>query len=284
VIMELFARTSDLLTVLPFDTFQGSTYKYTRETTLASVDFRALNQAYTESSGTWSVEAVTLKPCGGDVDVDTYFIRTNGPGVAERTIDSKVKSMALFMTKQIIKGDCVSDPQGFDGLQAQIIAPQIQVNSAAGAALSLLNLDALIDLVEDPTHLVMNKTIRRLLSAAARLTTVGGYITYDLDAFGRKITQYNNIPICIVDKDETNTAIMGFTEATGGASSSIYCISVSTNGVKMLQSSPMQVRSLGEMNDKPVQRTRVEWDSCLAIERVLSAARLSGITNAAVTA
>jgi hypothetical protein len=281
-IMELFARTSDLLTILPFETFQGSTYKYTREKNLPSVGGRALNDGYVEDTGEWSVESVTLKPSGGDVDVDTYFIRTNGPGVVERVVDAKTKAMALWMTKQIVKGDALSDVKAFDGLQAQITPGQTVVNSPTGAALSLVNLDELIDTTEDPTHLCMNKTLRRRLSASARNTAVGGYITYDLDAFGRQVTQYNNVPICIVDKDEANAPIMPFSEATGGASSSIYCLSVSANGVKMLQSSPMQVRPLGEMNDKPVLRTRVEWDTCLAVEREMSASRLSGVTNAAV--
>jgi hypothetical protein len=281
VIMELYARTSELLTVLPFDSFAGSVYRYTREQTLPTVAGRGLNEAYTEASGTWSMESVTLKPCGGDVDVDLYFIRTMGQGVAERTIDGKVKSLALWLTKQIVKGDSTTDATVFDGIQAQILrATQIVANGGAG--LSLTALDNMMDQVDDITHLVMAKTLARRFSAAARLATVGGYVTYDTDTFGRRITQYNMIPIVRVDRDETLTAIMDYDETIGGNTTSVYGISVGPNGCKMLQSAPMSVRSLGEMGDKPVLRTRVEWDVCFAIERELTAARLNGCTDAAI--
>ena len=136
----------------------------------------------------------------------------------------------------------------------------------------------------------MNKTMRRLLSAAARNTSVGGYLTYELDAFGRRVTRYNDLPILIVDKDEDNTDIMAFdelAELTGASKTtctSIYCVSLAENGVMGLQNSEMSVRDLGEQQSKPVYRTRVEWYITLAILRPRAAARLHGIKEAAVTA
>ena len=59
-VMELFAKSSELLQVLPFDNIVGNTYKYNREKILPGVAFRGVNEAYTESTGQVGVEQVTL--------------------------------------------------------------------------------------------------------------------------------------------------------------------------------------------------------------------------------
>jgi hypothetical protein len=46
----------------------------------------------------------------------------------------------------------------------------------------------------------------------------------------------------------------------------------------------MDVRDLGEVDDKPVYRTRVDWLIGLAVMHGRAIARVWGITNAAVTA
>jgi hypothetical protein len=202
----------------------------------------------------------------------------------------KVKSLSLKLTKNIIKGDTTSDTASFDGLQARITdSSQIIANSSAasGAGLSIAKLDEAIDAVESPTHLIMTKTMRRIITAAARNYTVGGYITYSVDAFGRKVTQYNDLPILIIDKDETNTNIMSFDEAAASGSSvcqSIYVISTSADGVLMLQNGGMRVSDLGEAQDKPVYRTRIEWYTTLSMRRLYAASRLRYIQNTTATA
>ncbi len=46
----------------------------------------------------------------------------------------------------------------------------------------------------------------------------------------------------------------------------------------------MDVRDLGELNDSPIWRTRIEWYAGLALYHGRAAARLRGISNAAVVA
>ena len=50
-IIEMFARSSDILRVLGFDSIAGNALKYNREETLPGVGFRGVNEAYTESTG-----------------------------------------------------------------------------------------------------------------------------------------------------------------------------------------------------------------------------------------
>jgi hypothetical protein len=290
-VMELFAKNSDILQYMPFENIQGNALKFNREKMLPGVAFRGVNEGYAESTG--EVEPVTesLAIAGGDLDVDVFLVKTGG--INQRTTQEtmKIKALSLSLTKAMIKGDVSSDPKSFDGLQVRCTGDQLVGATAttAAAALSLTKLDEVIDAVEDATHLIMNKTMRRRLSAAARVSTVGGYITYDLDAFGRRVTKYNDLPILIVDKDEDNSDIMAFNElgpstSTKATSTSIYCVSFADNGVMGLQSSEMDVRDLGEQQSTPVYRTRVEWYITLGMLRPRSAARLNGIRDMAVTA
>jgi predicted metallopeptidase len=51
-----------------------------------------------------------------------------------------------------------------------------------------------------------------------------------------------------------------------------------------LQNGVMEVDDLGQVNDKPVYRTRIEWLISLAVSRGRAAARVWGIKKAAVVA
>ena len=289
-VMQLFAQNSDLLQYMPFENITGNALKFDREKVLPGVAFRGVNEAYTESTGEVEKVIESLAIAGGDLDVDIFLVKTGGANQRSVQEGLKIKALSLSLSKQIIKGSVLTDPKGFDGLQVRCTGDQLVSAGTAtsGAVLTLTKLDEIIDCVEDPTHLLMNKTMRRRLSAAARTSTVGGFITYDLDAFGRRMTKFNDLPILIADKDETNTDILAYDETSpGGVASttcSLYCLSFAENGVLGLQNDEMDVRDLGEQDSKPVVRTRVEWYITLAMLRPRSAARLWGIIEGAVTA
>lgn len=289
-IIEMYAANSDILQFLPFETISGNALRYNREDTLPGVGFRGVNEAYTESTGVLNPMTEPLVIAGGDLDVDTFILQTMGMNQRSVQENMKVKALALAWTKQFIKGDSDSDPRGFDGLQARLTNNQlIEAGSTDGGdALSLKKLDELIDAVENPTHLIMSKGMRRLLTAASRLYTVGGYITYSQDAFGRQIAQYNDLPILIADYDNTGSSILGFDEVGSGGSTatatSIYCTSFTDGMLQGIQSGAIDARDLGELQTKPAVRTRAEWFSGIACFHGKAAARLRGIANSAVTA
>lgn len=286
-IIELYAQNSDILQVLPFDDIQGNAMKYNREDKLPGVGFRGVNEAYGESTGVLNPQTESLVIAGGDLDVDTFILKTMGEDQRSVHEAMKVRALALRFTKAIIKGDVDTDPRELDGLQKRITGTQIIDNHAStGAALSLAKLEEAIDAVDQPTHLVMNKAMRRRLTQAARNTAVGGFITFTQDSFGRRQTQYADIPILVVDEDEEGNQIMPFTEAgaSGGTTNtSIYVVSFGENKVVGLQNGTVDVRDLGELETKPAKRTRVEWFAGMAIMHGKAAARLRGITDAAVT-
>lgn len=289
-VIELFARSSDLLRVLPFETIQGNALKYNQEETLPGIGFRGVNEAYTPSTGVLNPVTEPLVIAGGDLDVDKFITETMGSDQRAVQEAMKIKALSHNWTAKFIKGDSVSISKEFDGLQVRLTGDQLIDAGATsgGDALSLTKLDELMDQVNDPTHLGMNKTMRRRLTVAARTTSVGGDIQYELDEFGRQIAMYNGVPVLIFDEDNTGTQILPFTEANPGggtaASTSIYCMSLGEGKLEGIQSGDMKVDDLGELQTQPQFRTRVEWYTGITVWHPKAAARLRGIKDAAVVA
>lgn len=289
-VIEMYARASDIMRVLPITTISGNALRYNREETLPGIGFRGVNEAYEESTGILNPVTEPLVIAGGDLDVDKFIVSTMGENQRAVQEAMKVKALALAWTKQFIKGDADSDPRGYDGLQVRLTGDQLFYTGTTdgGDALSLADLDELIDRVENPTHLIMSKGMRRLLTAAARLYTVGGYITYEADEFGRQITKYNDLPILIAGSDDAGSDIIAFDEVgysgSTAKSTSIYCVSFEEGMLGGIQNGDMMVSDLGELEEKPCYRTRVEWYAGIACYHGKAAARLGGIKNATVTA
>ena len=289
-VIEMYARASDVMMALPFIDIGGNALRYNREETLPGVGFRGVNEAYTESTGIINPMTEPLVIAGGDLDVDMFILKTMGMNQRSVQEAMKVKALALAWTKQFISGNSLTDPRGFDGIKTRLTGDQLFYagTTNGGDALSLTKLDELIDRVDSPTHLVMNKAMRRRLTAAARSASVGGNIQWELDAFGRKIARYNDLPILIADYDNTGAQILPFTEtaSTGSTATacSIYCASFDGSMLAGIQNGSMDVRDLGELETKPAMRTRVEWFAGIAAFHGRAAARLGGITHAAVVA
>lgn len=293
-VIEMFARASDLLAALPFKDIQGNAYQYNREGVLPAVAFRNVNGTYTASTGVVNPFVEALRICGGELDVDTFIVKTQGVQARAVQESMKVKALAAEITRVLIKGDSTTaESAEFDGLQTRLpigVSQAISNGSTSGGdPLSLLKLDEMIDsLTNGGTKvLVMNKTMRRRLTVAARTSSVAGNIDYVLDQFGQQVARYNGIPILTPYSDNGGTDPIAFDEAgTGGGSTatSIYGLVLGDGLVSGIQSGGMDVRDLGELDTAPKLRTRVEWFAGMCIEHGRAAARLHSISNAAVTA
>lgn len=289
--------TGDIIGRLPFENEEGSGVHYNRVDELPAVGFRALNEAFDEGTGVINPQSEAFRFYGGDLDVDRSIVQLKGQEGRIAHEQLKIAALRLGWEYQFIKGDSASDPRGFDGLQKRVTGGQLISNSAAGGALSLAKLDELCSQVErtgGTTYLIMGRKMRDLLSAASRATGVGGFISYEQDQFGRKLPFYDGIPILI---DSLSNPILGFTETSPDGTSSTACTSIYavTFGPRMLtgiqgrnDGAPggygISARDLGEIDSKPVFRTRVDWHCSFAIYNGYSVARLYGITNAPVGA
>ena len=287
-IIEHFAFTSDLLRVTPFLDVAGGAYVYNLEGSLPGVAFRGVNEGYTASAGIMNPETERLRIGGGELKVDNAVLKMHGSDVRSQHELRQVKALSLTIGAKMINGDSTADPREFDGLRTRIVGDQL-LNAGAtdgGNALSVSALRDLIDATDNPTHLIMSKKMRNLLSAAATDTTIGGYIAYDKDEFGRRVTMFDGLPIVVTDYDSAGTQIIDFNEVGSGGSTatatSIYCVNFGDEGVTGLQNGTMEVRDLGEMPTQPAMLTRIEWLVGMAVLHGRAAARLRGIAKAAV--
>jgi hypothetical protein len=289
-IVEIF-REGKLFAAMPQLSVAGTGIHYNLEDTLPGIGFRGVNEAYAESTGIINPQSEALKIFGGDLDIDLALEAMQGAEIRTAQVAMKVKAARLRLEKTLIKGDSTSNVNEFDGLQARIPSgsSQLITNAANGGGLSLAALDELIDAVDETVGspvLVMNRGLRRRLSAAARVASAVGNLTYGQDALGRQQYSYNGVPIIDIDHDETGTAIMPFSETQGSSSacSSVYCVAAGANGATLITNGGIQVRDLGEIDSKPVRRIRVEAYLGMAVFHPRAIARLAGVTDAAVGA
>lgn len=287
VIREL--SEGELMSVIPFQDVEGEGVFYDQEIELPSVGFRGINETLDASYGVLNPQAEKLKVLGAEVDVDTSIIDMRGPQAVADQVQMKVRSMRMTFEDQVINGDESANPRAFDGLKRRINAGSSQAINMNGA-LSLSALDELIDACDamgGEKVLIMNKKMRRRLNTASRATSIGGFINYSQNEFGRRVTAYGDVPIIVTDVNAQNQPVQPFTETS--SSTSIYCVAFGDLMTTALQGRArgqfgVSVRALGEVPDAPVDRTRIEWYCGMAIYNGRSAARLYGVTDAAVVA
>ncbi len=279
-VIEVFARNSAVFELLPFMEIAGNAYRYNLEEALPDIAFRGVNEGYVESAGIINQASEGLTILGGDVDVDKFLAQTRGNVNDLRAIQTEMKSKALSLewTKTFFKGDSAVNANEFDGLEKRVTGSQV---IDAGGALTLAALDELIDAVEgEPDVLFMSKAMRREVKKLLQAST--HYIESGEDSFGRPVTTYGGIPIRTIETDGAGNEILGFNETFNGVtdSASIYAVKFGADQyVSGLRNGSVEVRDLGEIDSKPVYRTRIEFYSGLAVFHPRAVARLAGITR-----
>lgn len=292
-VVQMFGESNNVMRYLPFTDINGNALNYAQEGTLPGVAFRGVNESFTPSTGVINPIVEPLRIAGGEVDVDTFIIDTMGMEARSTHEAMKIKAITQDFQRVFFKGDNATNPAEPDGLQNRLTGDQVISNASgsplAAAALSLAKLDETIDAVSNPTHIFMSKALKRRLSAAARSSSISGNIQMGLDQFGASVMLYNGIPVVAIADAADKDTVLTFTEAASVGSStvstSIYVVSLMPGMLTGIQSAGgMNVRDLGELDDKPVYRTRVQWYASIALLHSRAAARLCDIIDGAVTA
>ena len=293
-VLETFVIESPVLDRIPFLEVQGNAYAYNEELALPGVEFRAVNAAYSESTGTINPKTETIVILGGDADVDTYLVRTRGnlQDLRAEQTSMKVKAISYKYQDAFINGDTGVDANSFDGLKkrltgAQVIAAATNGLPVVGADDAARHtffdaLDALLAAVPGAQALYMNSLILSKIRSSARRLTI-----YDqtVDSFGRKIATYNGVPMLDIGTKADGSLIIPQTETQGtsNVASSIYAVKFGGNegdqAVTGLTNGGVSVRDLGEQQVKPVFRTRIEFFCGLGVFGGKAAARLTGVLN-----
>ncbi len=295
-VIETFAMESPILERIPQMEIEGNSYAYNLEASLPGVEFRAVNSAYSESTGTFNQASERLVILGGDADVDTFIQQTRSDINDQRAIQTRMKVKAAVYAYQnaFINGDTAVDANSFDGLKKRLTGAQVIDAGTNGIPVIgdsdndrwtfFDKLDELVAAVgaPGPDVILANRAIAAKINSSARRLTI---YSEDRDTFGRVIAQYNGIPVIDIGTRADGSQILPQTESQGTAAnaSSIYAVKFgqgeADGGVTGLTNGGVQVKDLGEIDAKPVLRTRIEFFCGVGVFSGKAAARLRGILN-----
>jgi hypothetical protein len=290
-VMQLFPVNSFVLDRLAFESIDGNAYQYFTDSALPGAEFRAVNSSYAESTGSLTSQTESLVILGGDADVDRYLQLTRSNLMDQRAtqVEMKARAVAHKFNDTFINGDTGTDANAFNGLKTRLTGSQVISSGTNGAAINtdstsrqafFDNLDALIAAVPNCDVFLTNASILAKFRSAARRETMQ---STTVDSLGRTVDTYNGIPIVDIGNKADGTPIIPQTETQGTASNagSIYAVHFGAGapdqGVVGLTNGGVQVMDLGQLETKPVYRTRIEWFTGLALFGPKPAARLSGV-------
>ena len=297
-VIETFVIESVVMDRLPFKPILGNAFTYNAEATLPGVEFRAVNAAYAESTGTVNPKTESLVILGGDADVDKFIQTTQSFLTDQRATQTalKVKAAVYKYQDAFINGDTAVDANSFDGLKKRLINASVIDAGTNGLPVLGANdsdrhafcdvLDAAIAQVGSPDAIYCNAQIRQKIKSSGRRL---GFIDRTLGGFGKVIDTYNGIPLLDIGTRPDGTLIIPQTEVQGTANnaSSIYVVKfgqdVGDGGVTgLINGDPtniIQAYDLGELQAKPAYRTRIELYPGLAVFGNKAAVRLRGVLN-----
>jgi hypothetical protein len=295
-VLEIFVDENPLLQRLPFMEIEGNSLMYDYEVSLPGVGFRAVNEGYSAEHGRVAQRSVGLTIFGGDLDVDNFIIKTRSSVNDQRAIqeEAQLKSMSLTWLKYFFDGDrTTSGNEEFDGVNILLADTFHGSGGAAGRAMidtpqtdgyyaNVDLVDSLDEAMDDVIGgskskvILANKTARRWLT---KLTRADGQISIDRDSWGYQTNQYAGVPILEIEDDADGSEVLGFDETTGNSdvTASIYVARLETGYCQGLQNGGMDVRDLGELESKPVQRTRVEWFQAISLMHPRALKRVKGL-------
>ncbi|MGB6246105.1 major capsid protein [Gordonia sp. (in: high G+C Gram-positive bacteria)] len=295
-IHEIFVQESPILDRLPLMTIEGNAYAYDVEKTLPGVAFRNVNEGYVESTGAFNQLTEKLVILGGDADVDRFIQQTRSNVFSQRAEQDKlkVKAMSYKFSDSFFNGDVLTDPKGFDGLKKRLVGGQV-IDAGTNGMPVLGNggtdthaffdmLDELLAACPGASALYAPRQVRSKIISAGR--RIGGVEMVKEDMTGKRVAMWQGVPILDPGDNLAGTQILPNTETIGSASNtaSIYAVRFGgTDGDQAttgLTNGGVMVDDLGQLQEKPALRTRIEFYCGLALFGGKAAARLRGVIAA----
>ncbi|EEW57057.1 hypothetical protein SCH4B_4398 [Ruegeria sp. TrichCH4B] len=301
--IETFATSSDVLQALSFKAAEKGLNVFDREASIPTVDFRALNAEPEISHGSEEQFQDSCYPISGLIEFDRIKLKRYGERKRARYMMGQMKSGGRRFTDIFINGHNATMPTQFTGLKARLVADgagnvdgstddsRLLVNNtgSGGGPLSLANLDKALDLVAEPTHIMMSRRMKVKFEAAARDPNLtNNRVTNDYDSnLGRRVLRFGDVPFLTGYEVSRESNFLPFDEVAHGggaaATTSLYIVSLREDGICGIQTSEPEFESVD--TDRGVfKRDLFEWDCGITMEDEYSGLRLSSVSDAAIVA
>lgn len=298
-VLETFTQVSPILDRIPLMNIDGNAYAYNEEATLPGVAFRGVNESYTESTGTFNQKSEKLVILGGDADVDRFIQQTRSNVNDQRAEQTtlKVKAISYKFQETFFNGDTDVDTKSFDGLKKRLTGKQVIDAAENGMPIlgdSNADIHKFFDKLDELLGAVpgINPTNGAIYASSAIIRKIGSamrHISYDTtlqqDIVGKRAMQWNGIPLLEAGQTPAGEEILdnNETQGTNSTTASIYAVkfgaSEGDQGVTGLTNGGVQVEDLGQLQEKPAYRTRIEFYCGLGVFSGHAAARLKGVVN-----
>lgn len=286
-VVEEIVTEDALYSLLPFVRTENRVYSYTREGVNAEGAWVEAYEELEESASTFVEVDTRIKALIGQVDMDnlTVISESNINDQVALQIAAKAKGMSRQFRAALINGDVTANKKQFDGIK-NLIVPS-QTLDAKGSAVTLAMLDELKDKVPlGADFFMMRRGTWRAIKSLLR--AMGGNTAEHimLPNFGQPVPVYDGIPVLFsefigVDAGTPADPDNG-TEATPDTTS-IYAIRANevdgVHGLFVGDNAGLEVKPMGDLEDKDAQRYRLRWYAGLALKATHSCARIKGLTN-----
>lgn len=307
-LIQLFDYVSDIIKTVPAVPDDGFWTDYEQIQTLPTVGWRALNEAFPESSGVTRTLREYKKIIGGEVKVDVEL--ANGPRGQEtirRQTEMKMLAASNELTRALFEGSESNNVREMVGFRDRLDSNQLVLNASGGGALTLDKIRELRDAVPFSTRqepgmkrgegiklvMYMNPYLRNKMDSLINSATGSRQINVTKDEFGRRVEEWDGIEIQVLRKSgeaaTATTQLLWFDEDPGDGVSdtaSVYLVAWGDDLAHLTYRRPsnngrmLRVFERKEMESEPRYLLRFSGMFGLEVKHPLAAARLYGITQA----
>lgn len=280
-VMETFVQESAIFDRIRLAPISGNAYSYNAEEALPGTAFRTVNEAYVESTGVINQQTERLAILGGDADVDRFLQQTSGESLGDLRATQtrmKVKSANSTYSDALFNGDVAVNAKSFDGLRKRLVGAQVlEAGSTLAQDTFLDDLDLLFARVAGGAPDVVYADESQIARLKALGRKVGGAEYINSEITGKREWTWNGVAFVDPGEHWSGRKIL--------AAGDMYAVKFASGigvdqGVLGITNGGVQAYDLGELQEKPAYRTRIEFYCGLAVQGGKAAARLTGITNA----
>lgn len=263
-VYENIITENALAPLLQFEEFSGNSLLYDRENTLPTSATHTVGDIWSDSDATYTQKSATLTEVGVQSSLPRYVSQTRGNVMSQEAqlFKGMAKSLMRKIANLIITGEPEATTTHWEGLdslcrsETRMMAMDDGAVDGPGAAeteLTLDRFDAFSDLIEkgDPDAYLMNKTMRRKLTALSR-DAGSGVVMDSIEMFGHQVSTYNHIPIIINDHITNSEQYNDTSTWTSSTATSIFALKFGKDkqGYTIIHNGPVMSPDIQELGTK----------------------------------